>query len=210
MTRCCICMGWFHLTCTDSEEDVKYARKNTICTCPACRAVPSTLSSLQADLSGLINLLHRLASDSSQSDASPRESEDGNDDDSRDNNHAHGSDYGESESEENNLVDSESEGIQIRDDKHVDSNNRPYSEICLASDSHSGAPPGPHQTKKPGSRRKPNVENRENTCSNRQLEAARETSNNDTLADSKLRLQGQMKPRRLIMLQVSRMLIVTA
>ena len=95
MTRCCICMGWFHLTCTDSEEDVKYARKNSIWTCPACRAIMSTLSSLQADLRGLINLLHHLASDSSQSDASPRESEGGtDDDDSSDNNHAHGSDYG--------------------------------------------------------------------------------------------------------------------
>ena len=65
-------MGWFHLACTDSEEYVRYARKNTIWTCPTCRAIPSTLSSLQADVRGLINLLHHVASDSSVNDASPQ------------------------------------------------------------------------------------------------------------------------------------------
>ena len=50
-------MGWFHLTCTYSDSDARYAKKNTIWTCPTCRAIPSTLSALQVNVKSVMALL---------------------------------------------------------------------------------------------------------------------------------------------------------
>ena len=55
MMRCGICMQWYHPTCTGNQEDTKYAK--AAWSCSACRAMPATVSKLNADVSKILDML---------------------------------------------------------------------------------------------------------------------------------------------------------
>lgn len=59
MTRCCTCMSWFHVLCTDHPEDRGYAADSSW-TCPRCREIPLKITQLQKDMSSVKDLPHKI------------------------------------------------------------------------------------------------------------------------------------------------------
>lgn len=71
LTRCGLCMKWFHVTCCEDPEDVKFCKGAW--TCPVCREMPCKVNRIQDTLEAVMALLQTFsqetASDSGASDS---------------------------------------------------------------------------------------------------------------------------------------------
>lgn len=69
MTRCGLCMKWFHADCCDNPEDVKYSNKGAW-TCPSCRGMPERLARMQLTIDSLVVMLQALTTEATDDDDS--------------------------------------------------------------------------------------------------------------------------------------------
>ena len=61
MTRCCICMRWYHLSCFDGSETTAPKKQSAaIWNCPSCRILPSLISDLIGEVRSMKSEMQTL------------------------------------------------------------------------------------------------------------------------------------------------------